>query len=510
MEAPAPAPTERWSVALSGGGHRAAVYAVGALLYLVRSGINERVDTVVSVSGGSLTNGVIAQAPVDFSAMEEKDFLEAIRPLLYRCAYKGTVQWAASVLAWAFVTGVVAVGTLLLLLGSVAHWFRTMVHVETDRPGLYFCAALIAALFVLAPLLSIRCWLADRVFRKLLFTQGGVPVKLQASSASAPTSSEVLHVFCASELQSNLHAYFSPRFLYNMNFSLSTRFPELHLSTAVQASSNFPPAFPARRMSARRLGFQVNAEKHLPPAPGLWLTDGGVYDNMAEEWITRSFSRNPEDPRPIPDDLLPVHDPDRLLVVNASKRDDFKKATGFRTPFLGNALRLLRISSLMHQVTTTNRRSRLNDEFAVRKKLRDIKVDPDSANDLPDLERAIGLPGALVHIGTPADWIVRKYPGSKSGPYHDVNAAFATYPDDRWARGTFDATTKEWVGGTFNTVIDLGTKLSRTGEDTAAALIWQGYVQTMAKIHVYGDGPMLEVPSRQSIIDILVSSKPAN
>ena len=48
-------------VALSGGGHRAALFGLGVLLYLADSGRNRSVTSVASVSGGSLTNGYLAQ-----------------------------------------------------------------------------------------------------------------------------------------------------------------------------------------------------------------------------------------------------------------------------------------------------------------------------------------------------------------------------------------------------------------------------------------------------------------
>jgi NTE family protein len=44
----------RLGVALSGGGFRATVYGLGALLYLVDSGLNKQVTSISSVSGGSI------------------------------------------------------------------------------------------------------------------------------------------------------------------------------------------------------------------------------------------------------------------------------------------------------------------------------------------------------------------------------------------------------------------------------------------------------------------------
>jgi hypothetical protein len=47
-------------IALSGGGHRATLFGLGALLATVDLGVNERVVQISSVSGGSLLNGFLA------------------------------------------------------------------------------------------------------------------------------------------------------------------------------------------------------------------------------------------------------------------------------------------------------------------------------------------------------------------------------------------------------------------------------------------------------------------
>lgn len=73
----------RMGVALSGGGHRAALFGLGALLYLVDANRNRDVTSIVSVSGGSITNGFVAQS-VDYSSVGPGEFRSAIRPLARR------------------------------------------------------------------------------------------------------------------------------------------------------------------------------------------------------------------------------------------------------------------------------------------------------------------------------------------------------------------------------------------------------------------------------------------
>ncbi len=47
-------------VALSGGGHRATLFGLGALLALVDLRINRRTTQIASVSGGSIANAFVA------------------------------------------------------------------------------------------------------------------------------------------------------------------------------------------------------------------------------------------------------------------------------------------------------------------------------------------------------------------------------------------------------------------------------------------------------------------
>ena len=74
-------------VSLSGGGHRATLFGLGVLLYLAHAHderdqpLSRRVSAISSVSGGSITNGFLAQS------------------LDYRCAEAVQVEVAAQTLA---------------------------------------------------------------------------------------------------------------------------------------------------------------------------------------------------------------------------------------------------------------------------------------------------------------------------------------------------------------------------------------------------------------------------
>ena len=101
-------------VALSGGGLRASAYALGALLYLVHSGLNVKVKNISSVSGGSITNAFVA-CECDFSKPVDSAFLKVVSPLARKIAFSGLLQrWQSW--AWGILVGIVALALLVCLL----------------------------------------------------------------------------------------------------------------------------------------------------------------------------------------------------------------------------------------------------------------------------------------------------------------------------------------------------------------------------------------------------------
>src|SRR5918993_4243213 len=79
------------AVTLSGGGHRATLFVLGALLYLVDAKANAYVTSIASVSGGSLTNGLVGQN-LNFRETDGTEFRSRVAaPLATQIANKGTL-----------------------------------------------------------------------------------------------------------------------------------------------------------------------------------------------------------------------------------------------------------------------------------------------------------------------------------------------------------------------------------------------------------------------------------
>src|SRR6478736_1183182 len=109
----------RVGVALSGGGHRASVWAAGLLFYLADAGRNGDVGVIASVSGGSIANGVVAQQ-MDYREARADEVRDGLGPLLHHIAYTGLFFWGPSTDLYVItVLGILGLGLLGFLAGLV-------------------------------------------------------------------------------------------------------------------------------------------------------------------------------------------------------------------------------------------------------------------------------------------------------------------------------------------------------------------------------------------------------
>lgn len=169
------------------------------------------------------------------------------------------------------------------------------------------------------------------------------------------------HVFCATEMQSGIHSFFADSFIYSYSFGLSTKVEEVPLAFAVQASAALPGGFAPRSLDTGPLDF-TGAGETLAPGRGkaMVLYDGGVYDNMADQWFMGLSNRRTRWPAHLRDKLPDVDD---MIIANAS--------TGWSWQPFGNlSLRihelrelgaLTRIQSVMYNTIGRRRRRHLLD-----------------------------------------------------------------------------------------------------------------------------------------------------
>ena len=111
------AETGEFAVALSGGGHRATLFAIGALMALVDRGLSRRVVQISSVSGGSIANAFVAQR-CRFDELRPGELGTIAAELIGTIVERGVLSraWIALITGGSIVIGV-AVGVELWRLG---------------------------------------------------------------------------------------------------------------------------------------------------------------------------------------------------------------------------------------------------------------------------------------------------------------------------------------------------------------------------------------------------------
>ena len=389
---------------LSGGGHRASIFTLGALLYLVDADRHRDVKAISSVSGGSLTSGFFAAQTESIQSMDREAF--------DRCAARwagqiaGNPSWWITALAthvvlfvlWAVLTCMTwgwlpplsdvtgnprwwesQLGYLLAVCvwaGLVAHrpggtfwgWWGTWLYVGIFLPAAFLAVFVwwaplpwlsrIAIAVVAAGVIGLRPYIADYAFRATVF--GNKQLKFIQATPH--------HVFCATEIQEGRHVFFGRNFIHSYTAGLGQS-ADLRLSTAVQASANFPVAFPYRifRISKYRFKLRTGPLSLIAkPMTSLALSDGGVQDNMGITWFVDNAERiaslkqrfSWDSSRPpksdcdrIEDQLVAMDDrSDLLIVVNSSFPPPWTALIGWvqRIPLIGEIVALLSVQRVMY------------------------------------------------------------------------------------------------------------------------------------------------------------------
>ena len=435
--------TRKIGIALSGGGHRASLFGLGVLLYLTDAERNREVVSISSVSGGSLTNAWLAQRG-DYSKLTAEELESRVAlPFVRQVAHYGTL-WASWTM-WLYM-----VTLCISLLGVFALWW---LPVDLLARIIYFVLGL-AIWGLFAKLRNKMCALA---FQSTLYSADGRPTLLREIQRKS-----VQHIICGTDVRAGQHVYFSSDFV--CSYRLGWGCPgELHLADSVQVSAAYPGGFPPRWLPTSQHKF-VDGAREAPHF--MVLSDGGVYDNMAEQWPVGVRSRKTRWPALV--DVL--KEPNVLVVADASGSMRWAAVRRMRLPAIGEIFALLRVIRVLYDKTTAHRRSTLVDRFD--REERDGQ----------------GLEGALIMIDRcpyrTADHFSKK---TEVWPERAKRAlcvlqALGDENRERWSH-----LAKE------NSRVK--TSLSRLGGDVSANLLYHGYVSAMANLHVILGFPLLTIPS---------------
>lgn len=460
-------PVERdIGITLSGGGHRATVFGLGALLAMADAGLCGRTVSIGSVSGGSIANGAVMVGP-DFGTAPVADIEAHIARTVQSIAERGILQGGAPATKW-YLRSFLASAVLTVLA------FLAMVVAGIARLPTVVAIALV--LFVVFGWLSLwlfsqRSSATERALDKELL--GGTHTSLADQRAR---DLSVHHVICTTDMQGGTTFYFSNRLVYGWEFGGTTRPSSVPLATAVQASACVPGAFRARVVPLDRLNLTpgtLTADDHPPhgdvTVDRIVVVDGGVYDNMADSWEYGFSNRAGRWPGLAGAQSAAAR---QLVVVNASSDWNSLRpmpSGGWR--FELDAL--MRSKDVQYDVSTSHRRQALGGLFT-------------SAAD-SDLD------GVFVQI--------------KDHPYRLVDAFTAKpgwTPGDKnaWAdeaRAFLDrygVSQDEWkdIAAASSAV---ATTLKPLGTAVCASLLEHGYMLATANMHVIlGHGDMTRTVDR--------------
>jgi predicted acylesterase/phospholipase RssA len=444
-------------MALSGGGYRASLFGLGALMYVHEACAADpgarRVAAISSVSGGSVTNGLAAHTlAVGSSSREELDAMA--RRLIRHAIRTGSMfsgegasptYWVVLVgatllllfAAWAWVRyltpGVALHALALVAAGVLASWtldralrssppgsgaFRNALQTVVAfalmiggpiallalaalppwRTALAWMGATLLALAAVAALWAQRGPMIQRTFDALLRQAGRSPRLAKAGTTAH-------HVFCATEAQVGEPVYFARDRIRPLRKVGDVAPGQLPTASAVRASAAFPGAFPPFFLP----GVQADRREDVRGrGPNRWvriehmtLVDGGVRDNLGIGWF----------------DIAP--DLDQLVVVSAAANRHALRNVR-RLPGIGELMALVSIAEIPYNARERYRRRSLLQEQLGR----------------PWGPGAHAAAGALVHIeDSPYDvaWkvLARGSGGAAPGPWMD-RSGLPEWDVDQW------------------------------------------------------------------------------
>jgi NTE family protein len=236
LDRPPPQPEEGIGLALSGGGYRAMVFHVGALIRLNEAGVLGKIARVSSVSGGSITAGVLA------TSWKDLNFQNGIATKLDVAVDHVRKMADTSVDAGAIIGGI-------LLPGSIS-----------DRVA--------------------------KAYDDVLFDGATLDALPDDSIPGNPR-----FVINATTVQTAALWRFSRNYMGDYHLGLVER-PNILLAAAVAASSAFPPVLSPMTLAIDQPVMNTQgADLHREPfTTTAVLSDGGVYDNLGLETITKRYT----------------------------------------------------------------------------------------------------------------------------------------------------------------------------------------------------------------------------
>ena len=371
----------RIGIALSGGGFRAALFHLGVLRRVAELGWLPRIDAISGVSGGSILAA--------FAALRWTEVLDA----------GGNVEAFQKNIADPF-TDIVTKRSFIRewLVRAVGRGIRRSFHPTYSRTT------------------ALGDILDERLYKHRACTD------LPEAPYTILNATSLLSV---RSWRFTRHGLGDSRIGYS-DWSHSAH--PLSIGQAVAASAAFPPVFAPIRIDASRYRFGGTQYRDAPVViPGtIGLTDGGVYENLGTEVLTK--------PTPLPGGRV-IEEPEFLLVSDGGQPPLYRFEP-WRIPGLASLALMWRVNDIALEQVAALRRRRLTGMF--------------------ERQRPSGL---LVTLGSDLD----RLPHGEADRYREL-VGEATCP-------TADVVER---------IRRIRTHLNRFSMDEAEALMYHGYMLTDA------------------------------
>ena len=338
-------------ISLSGGGHRATLFSLGALLAVVDLGRQRDVCWINSVSGGSITNAYVS-ANCEYAEVTPEEFYGVCREALKRVSRCSSITGGVlgRVRVAAFFSSL-----LLSIVGIVYFACRG----NTVGYILVF-VSYIVGLFTW----RLRGYVVELGFRDAWCKSRatGSPVYL----GSNPRIVE--HIFSTVDIRYAQPIFFSESYITDGSGIFRMR--SLPIARAIRASAAFPGLLPPVRMrldklvdpskvSAELAGYTTQRSKRA------YLVDGGVYNNLGTEWSARSFGYSHNTDHLIMKEKH--HQPVAVhLVIDSSASPRASLGILHELPILGSLYAISRTYKSTYESTLKSARSYSSPGVAVR------------------------------------------------------------------------------------------------------------------------------------------------
>ena len=350
-------------LAISGGGHRATLFGLGVLMAMRDAGREPK--QISSVSGGSITNAVLARnyfakVPHDMKGMSEDEFwMSETKALFDTVVNKGvlTKGWVRALLVLMALPPLALI--LLVMLGVAPPWYVTIT---------------VLALWI--TLILLRGLLVEWLIARRFF--GDAPGKVHIEDLQ---NEKVEHVICCTDLITGRPLYASTglggdtpkaKDIYRIyedlplgvgprttmpwserkvmsNVGIHYDSKSLSVPALVRASAGFP-GIPPRRMKLSPLDSDEHPQRQKRVPSVSFLSDGGIWSNLATQPFEDGY-------------LWGDYGPWVVVVADASAPLGYVSTFLLQVPGLAEILTLVRQAVILTINTVAPRRLQYQDQI---------------------------------------------------------------------------------------------------------------------------------------------------